>query len=78
MGVICGRLIDTNGNAVPVLSEDWMIGVTLEKMREKELGMLVCVEPERAVAARAAIIGGYVTHFACCSNTARLLLEDCP
>ena len=61
-----------------VPSEDRMIGVTLEQMREKELGLLVCAEPERVSAARAAIIGGYVTHFACCSNTAQLLLADCP
>ncbi|MFT5896738.1 MAG: deoxyribonucleoside regulator [bacterium] len=78
VGVICGRLIDANGDAMPMSSEDRMIGVTLEQMREKELGLLVCAEPERVAAARAAIIGGYVTHFACCSNTARLLLADCP
>lgn len=78
VGVICGRLIDKNGEAMAVSNEDRMIGVTLEQMRKKELGMLVCAEPQRAVAARAAIMGGYVTHFACCSNTARLLLDDCP
>ena len=78
VGVICGRLIDKNGIAICVSSEDRMIGVTLEQMRAKKLGLLVCAESERAVAARAAIIGGYVTHFACCSNTARLLLDDCP
>ncbi|MGQ7848305.1 sugar-binding transcriptional regulator [Granulosicoccus sp. 3-233] len=75
VGVICGRLIDIDGNAMAIPSEDRMIGVTLEQMREKELGLLVCAEPERASAARAAIAGGYVTHFACCSTTARLLLE---
>jgi len=78
VGVICGRLIDRNGDAMNVPSEDRMIGVTLDQMRKKKLGMLVCAEPQRAEAARAAIIGGYVTHFACCSNTARLLLDDCP
>ena len=78
VGVICGRLIDTHGNAMAVPSEDRMIGVTLEQMRKKELGFLVCAEPQRASAARAAIIGGYVTHFACCSNAARLLLDACP
>lgn len=78
VGVICGRLIDIDGNAMSVPGEDRMIGVTLEQMRDKELGLLVCAEPERVTAARAAIAGGYVTHFACCSNTARLLLEEAP
>ncbi|MFK8077574.1 MAG: sugar-binding transcriptional regulator [Granulosicoccus sp.] len=77
-GVICGRLIDTDGNAMLVSNEDRMIGVTLEQMRKKELGMLVCAEPQRVDAARAAIMGGYVTHFATCTKTARLLLENAP
>lgn len=78
VGVICGRLIDADGNAMPIPNEDRMIGVTLEQMRAKELGLLVSAEPDRVAAARAAIVGGYVTHFATCSKTARLLLENCP
>lgn len=78
VGVICGRLIDAQGAPMSVASEDRMIGVTLAQMRKKELGLLVCAEPDRVAASRAAIIGGYVTHFATCSNIARLLLQDSP
>ncbi len=78
VGVICGRLIDADGVPMSVPVEDRMIGVTLEQMRAKNLGLLVSAERDRVAAARAAIVGGYVTHFATCSETARSLLADCP
>ncbi|MEO0830651.1 MAG: sugar-binding transcriptional regulator [Pseudomonadota bacterium] len=73
--VICGRFIDADG--VPITSEmdDRMIGVSLPDMQNKDLGLLVASGPDRAGPARAAIKGGYVTHLATCTKTARELLR---
>ena len=74
-GVICARLIDADGNPIETEIDNRMIGVTLEQMRNKEMGILVASGAERVRGARAAILGGYVSHFVTCSNTAQLLLE---
>ncbi|QBY01642.1 transcriptional regulator [Rhodophyticola sp. CCM32] len=77
-GVICGRIIDQNGVAMPAPNEGQMIGVTLDQMRKKELGMLVSAGVDRVPAARAAMAGGYVTHLVTCSASAQRLLQDEP
>jgi len=76
VGVICGRLIASNGAPVVSEIEDKMIGVSLEQMRSKDLGFLVAAGMDRAEASRAAIRGGYATHVATCSDVAALLLKD--
>ncbi len=75
VGVICGRLIDANGQPVVSDSEERMIGVTLDQMRDKELSLLVACGPGRAVSAHAAIVGGYTTHLATSTSIARALIE---
>ncbi len=75
-GVICGRLIDADGQAVPADIEDRMIGVTLEQMRGKDMSLLVAAGNNRARSARAAILGGYATHLATSASIARTLLEE--
>lgn len=75
-GVICGRIIDQNGTPMPAPNEGRMIGVTLEQMREKEMGMLVSAGIDRAAAARAAMKGGYVSHLVTCSASAEQLLSE--
>lgn len=77
-GVICGRIIDQHGAAMPAPNEGQMIGITLDQMRRKELGMLVSAGLDRVSAARAAIAGGYVTHLVTCSASAQKLLQDEP
>ena len=74
VGVICGRLIDGNGNPVVADVEERMIGVTLEQMQNKEMALLVAAGKGRGVSARAAIKGGYVTHLATSTGIARELL----
>ena len=76
VGVICGRLIDSNGQALAIPVEQRMIGVTLEQIKNKSMRLLLSADPARIDATRAAIIGGYATHLAICSNTAQLLLKD--
>ena len=73
-GVICARLIDADGTPIPTELDDRMIGITLEQMRNKSMGLLVASGKDRLFGARAAIKGGYATHFATCSDTARALL----
>ena len=77
-GVICGRLIDAQGRAVPADIEERMIGVTLAQMRNKDMSLLVASGKNRARSARAAILGGYATHLATSASIARSLLEDAP
>ncbi|KZM48457.1 sugar-binding transcriptional regulator [Labrenzia sp. OB1] len=75
IGVICGRLIDHNGNPVLREIENRMIAVTLDQMKNKDMGLLVGSGPQRAAPMLAAIRGGYATHVATCSETAAQLLE---
>lgn len=74
-GVICGRLIDENGKHIPTSVEERMIGITLDQMKGKELGLLVGSGPARVAPILAAIRGGYATHLATCDDTAKMLLE---
>ncbi|PVB61684.1 sugar-binding transcriptional regulator [Labrenzia sp. 011] len=75
IGVICGRLIDHDGNAVMREIENRMIAVTLDQMKNKDMGLLVGSGPERAAPMLAAIRGGYATHVATCTETAAQMLE---
>lgn len=75
-GVICGRIIDSDGTPKHFASEDRMIGVTLDQMRNKNMAMLVSAGLDRVPAARAAMRGGYVTHLVTCSASAAQLLAD--
>lgn len=75
VGVICGRLINADGDPMEMAIEERMIGISLEQMRSKKLGLLVSAEKIRIPATQAAIAGGYVTHLATCSETAKQLLK---
>lgn len=78
VGVVCCRLIDTHGAAVKAAMEERMIGVTLDQMKRKDMALLVAAGKGRAVSAKAAIRGGYVTHLATSASIAQQLLEDAP
>lgn len=75
VGVICGRLIDGDGRPVLSAVEDRMIGVSLEQMRGKDMALLVAAGAGRARPARAAMIGGFVTHLATSTRVAEALLD---
>ncbi len=74
-GVICGRLIDQNGVHIPTDIEDRMIGISLDKMKDKDVGLLVGSGEMRVEPMLAALRGGYATHLATCDYTAQLLLD---
>ncbi|WP_121066111.1 sugar-binding transcriptional regulator [Chachezhania antarctica] len=75
-GVICGQLIDTQGQPMPSGIEDRMIGVTLDQMAAKPMGLLVAAGIDRVAATRAALRGGFATHLATSSDIAAELLDD--
>jgi DNA-binding transcriptional regulator LsrR (DeoR family) len=77
-GVICGRLIDASGQHIQTAMEDRMIGVSLDKMRNKDVAFLIAAGPDRVAPARAAILGGYVTHLATSRSIAEQLLQTPP
>ena len=74
-GVICGRLIDAEGQPVPADVEERMIGVSLDQMRGKDMALLVAAGPGRAASALAAIKGGFATHLATSTKVAEELLK---
>ncbi|MBY5934904.1 sugar-binding transcriptional regulator [Tateyamaria omphalii] len=74
-GVICARLIDAAGDPVVTEVEERMIGVSLDQMKGKEMSLLIAAGPGRARSARAALVGGYVTHLATSTRVAEQLLE---
>lgn len=73
--VVCGRFIDAEGRPIPGEIDDRMIGVTLDAMLGKELGLLASSGPDRVDPIRAAIKAGFASHLATCSETAEALLE---
>lgn len=75
VGVICGRFIDGQGEPISGEIDDRMIGVNLHNMRNKELSLLVSSGPDKAIPTLAALRGGYVTHLATCTETAKLILQ---
>lgn len=77
-GVICGRIIDAQGNSMDMPNADRIIGVTLDQMRAKEMGILVSAGADRMRPTLAALRGGYATHLVTCADTAAALLDAGP
>ena len=74
--VICGRFIDADGNPIPGEIDDRMIGVTLDAMLGKELGLLASSGPDKVEPIQAAIRAGFASHLVTCSETAEALLSS--
>ncbi|SHH36871.1 sugar-binding transcriptional regulator [Marivita hallyeonensis] len=74
-GVICARLIDGAGQPVVAEVEERMIGVSLDQMKGKDMALLVAAGPGRARSARAALLGGFVTHLATSTSVAEDLMD---
>ena len=72
--VICGRFIDAEGRPIPGEIDDRMIGVTLDAMLGKELGLLASSGPCKVAPIQAAIKAGFASHLVTCSDTAEALL----
>lgn len=74
-GVLCGRFIDAEGQAIPGALDDRMIGITLDNLQGLEVGLLVSEGGSKVVPMLSAIAGGCVTHVVTSNETARLMLE---
>lgn len=74
--VICGRFIDEDGVPVPGRNDHRMIGITLDEMLGKELGLVASSGPDKVAPIRAALRSGYASHLATCSATAEALLSS--
>lgn len=73
--VVCGRFIDAEGRPIPGEIDDRMIGVTLDAMLGKELGLLASSGPDKVAPIQAAIKAGFASHLVTCSETAEALLN---
>ena len=74
-GVMCGRFINAQGEPIPGNLDQRMIGVTLDKLLNLEMGILVSTGEDKIAPMMATIAGGYVTHLVTSSTTAELMLE---
>jgi deoxyribonucleoside regulator len=62
VGVVCGRFIDNRGQHIKGHLDDRLIGVTPDRVRGLETGILVSCGPDKIEAIHAALLGGYATH----------------
>lgn len=73
-GVICGRFVDAEGQAIRGPLDARMIGVDLDRLTGLEMGLLVTPGRDKADASLAAIRGGFVTHLVTSLGVAETLL----
>ncbi len=75
-GVLCGRFIGADGRGIDGPLDDRMMGVSVEAMLQREVGILVSVGLDRLAAAAAAMRGGYATHLVTHQASAERLLAS--
>lgn len=73
-GVLCGRFIAADGTPLPGPLDGRMIGVSLDRLRGLQMGLLVSCGSEKVEPMRAVLRGGYATHLATDADTAAALL----
>lgn len=76
VGVLCGRFIDAAGRHVVGETDDRMIGITPDRLRQIASGILIASGADRIQAIRAALTGGHARYLVIDETTARLLLAD--
>jgi deoxyribonucleoside regulator len=75
VGVLCGRFINAKGDPVSGPLDDRMMGIELEQLRHRDMGILVSVGDDRAEAAVAALKGGYATHVVTNQSCAAAMMQ---
>jgi len=75
VGVLCGRFIDADGEELPSDLSERMMAVSLNDLRDLQVGLVIASGAERLDAMRATIRGGYATHAVTSASTAAALLE---
>ncbi|AKI00741.1 transcriptional regulator with sigma factor-related N-terminal domain [Hoeflea sp. IMCC20628] len=75
VGVLCGRFINADGDPVSGPLDDRMMGVELEKLRDRDAGILVSISEDRAGPTVAALKGGYATHVVTDQRSANAMMN---
>lgn len=75
VGVLCGRFIDASGAPVSGPLDDRMMGIELDMLRHRDMGILVSIGADRVPAAVAALKGGYATHVVTNQSCAAAMME---
>ena len=75
-GILIGRFIDKDGQAVAGPLSGRQIGMELDDLRRIETRLCVAGGAAKAPAIRAVLAGEYVTHLVTDSRTAAIVLED--
>ena len=75
VGVVCGRLIDSQGDELIGPLKDRMLAVDLSELRGLDMGMLVSSGVERVSPMLAALNGQFATHLVTSASTARALID---
>ncbi|WP_368188557.1 sugar-binding transcriptional regulator [Aestuariibius sp. HNIBRBA575] len=75
MGVLCGRYISGDGQALGLPPEDRLIAIEIEQLKKAERKLLVAAGNDRVEAVEAAISGGLVTHLCVDECLAEFLLS---
>lgn len=73
-GVLCGRFIDADGRQIQGLLDSRMIGVTLDRLTDLDMGLLVSSGTDKVEPMRAVIRGGYASHVVTDVVTAEAIL----
>lgn len=73
--VIIGRFIDGQGEPVTGEFDDRMVGIELRELSRVPIRLCVAGGPEKTEAVRAALQGGYATHFVTDAASAARLLD---
>jgi dihydroxyacetone kinase len=76
VGVLCGRFVDEQGEAIMGELDERLIGINLSDLGKCSEGLLVVSGLEKRSAVLAALRGGYVTHLVIDEITAKSLLDD--
>jgi len=74
-GVLCGRFIDANGKQIQGTLDSRMIGVTLDRLTDLDMGLLVSSGGDKVEPMRAVIRGGYASHVVTDVITAEAMLK---
>jgi deoxyribonucleoside regulator len=73
--VLCGRFIDAKGDPVSGPLDDRMMGIELDMLRHRDMGILVSVERTGCRQRSPPLRGGYATHVVTNQSCAAAMME---
>lgn len=73
---VCNSFVDADGALVPFSGYDRMIGVKVDELQDARAVVGVAAGSDKATAIRAALRGGWLTHFVTDADTAKSVLSE--